>query len=129
VTLSQHHEDLIDITCEAVNDMCAKHSDINIGQGWGVFIEHKMAAVIIPELKHYPAHADAYIFTDDGCGVIMLEVGNMPESKWSGFTNKESETKIRILRVGKDKSFYLHNPQNTEAEIEFMGFLAQRLAG
>jgi len=128
VTLSQQHEDLIDITCKAVNDMHVKHSDKNIGQGWGVFIEHIIAAVVIPELKHYPAHADAYIFTDDGYGVIMLEVGNMPESKWSGFVNKESKTEIRILRVGKDKSFYLRNPQNTEAENEFLGFLAKRLA-
>ncbi len=128
MTLSQQHEDIVDIVCAAVGDMVKKHSK-KIEQGWGVFIEHIIAAVIIPELRNYPKHADAYIFTDDGYGVIVLEVGAMPENKWESVTSKETGAKIRILRVGKDKSFYLRNAQNTRAEAEFLGFLNQRLAG
>ena len=120
MTKSQYHEDLVDIVSLAVSDMnpC----------GWGVFVEHIIAALVIPELKGYGKHADSYIFTQDSYGPIILEVGNMPESKWETTTCKPNKNKVRVLRVGFDKSFYLRNSVSTDQENEFLGHVAGRLS-
>ena len=121
MTKSQEHEDLVDIVSLAVSDMYHSY-------GWGVFVEHILAALVIPELKGYRRIADSYIFTKDGYGPILLEVGNMPESKWETTTCKPNNNKVRVLRVGFDKSFYLRNAVSTDQENEFLGHVAGRLS-
>lgn len=125
MTLSRHHEDLINLVCGVVSRM---EPERTFPFRWTICIEHSIVTPVIPALKHCRIRADAYILADDGYGVICLEVGQMKESKWEGFTSGDTGTKVRVLRVGKDYSCYLRNSQGTKSEVEFMRLLTLELS-
>lgn len=121
MSLSDRHEELVDLVFIAINfcNLFTYEKTDNISKMITGSIDHSLAVGVQPELFKARVRADGYIWLPDDNGIMVLEVGSMPENKWNGWVYGKDAQLIRILRVGWDKNFYIRNNKNTVDENNF----------
>ena len=86
-----------------------------------VYLARAMYGVDVKE-----GHADYYIAPGDGAGLIMVEVGDLDEAKWSELAAKDGQP-VRVLSVGLDRTLVLSHPRHTQFEGDLLSVLRERL--
>lgn len=122
--ISQLHETLVDEIRFSFSRFMHQH-------GYGLrdnvgFAAEAIMANILTGLVGIGLMADGYIFSNDGYGVIPVEVGNMKPGKWSGITAAD-EKPVRVFRVDFDRTLWMLNPRHTEFEDQLLQFYSARL--
>lgn len=122
--ISELHETLVDEVRFSFGEFMYEYGyDLwsNVG-----FAAEAIVANVLTGLVGIGLIADGYMFTNDGYGVIPVEVGNMEAGKWSGITVSDDKP-VRVLRVDFDRTLWMLNPRNTKFEGQLMKFYAARL--
>jgi hypothetical protein len=122
--ISELHETLVD-------DIRFSFSDFMYLNGYDFpdvgFVAEACIANVLTGLVGIGLVAIGYIFSNDGYGVIPVEVGNMTAGKWSGITTSD-EKPVRVFRVDFDRTLWMLNPRNTEFEGQLIQFYNARLS-
>jgi hypothetical protein len=90
------------------------------------FLAEASAANILTGLTGIGLVADGYIFSNDGYGVIPVEVGSMRSGKWSAVMTTDDKP-IRVLRVDFDLTIWVLRPRNTSFEKQLLQFYGEQL--
>ncbi len=115
--ISQLHETLVDEIRFSFGRFMHQHG-YGLRDNVGFAVEAIMAN-ILTGLVGIGLMADGYIFSNDGYGVIPVEVGNMKPGKWSGITVAD-EKPVRVFRVDFDRTLWMLNPRHTEFEDQLL---------
>lgn len=127
MSLSEAHEDIIDICATAINIQWLHRARWpQLGPFFisdGVF--GKISCGIPNTIKIKP---DFYIVSPpDNYGPILGEVGKMPDGKWNWLRWTQTQKPVRILRIGFDGSVSIINACFTEFEKELVMTLTKSL--
>jgi hypothetical protein len=135
MTLSTEHEALTDAFLEAITgtwegSLRWKYPGPTGPRGFSALVSPSMADPIlglcVPGRKG-PVAADAYVFAFDGADVILVEVGRMPEGRWS-FLLASDGNPVRVLRIGFDRNVWLLHPRSTQFEKDLLASVEARMA-